>query len=1061
MLSDYASAMILWRTGSSDVVRSIESCIARLRDENYMEFVRCNLAILEAPPDEHLPHVASVLMMREVRMDCFYRYFDDAWGLIVSKVPAILANEKLPVLVRENVVSVIANVCARVWESKNISESVLGLVSNPGMERFAYACVAEVMEEKGGFCGFPVGAVQDLIARECCFVERFRLYLAVVAASGVGGDILPNMLKSIAGDGLDQSLRLLDSFCRHHGRIVADVLLAITDFLIGIAETEDQSDEIRNWAMYCLASISEGAKDSCMASQEFCEKSLLCLMKVAAQVSDDFSCEFDPNDTKPCVEALDVISSISENCASKYFMECAETFIEDAKQSWQTMYALLMGVSEFSGPCFGDLMYVSNGRLAKWTELAVAHLDKDPPVLRYAVWKILKAFSKHLQNIFQNATVKNIVTCFATGLSVETDMRVRREILRSFAAYFDVGLLPFTSTDGTRDSYENACVLNMKLLESPDPQDLKLVVPSSAFFIRTCPQDSSIFPNIVKCLMDIFDKYTDQDDLRITILYTLSKSSHYTSRIPVELSKRILYEAWGLLSHCPDEASRHYCQKTVIPLIRFLGSQGNHVFRSAFQYALECTIQELDVKTFTKYEESQFAARDLYLCVPSVRVDSYLFVQKDCITEVKFGLSLLAALCDGIGVPILEHIDKITYIVIHWLTNNAQISKLLRGSWSLLTRIIALATKHNSNCRLSGQKQVDISSLFVFSFDSFCAQLQKVDLKLDLEMLKSMCVILLQASNMHWNDHYRLLRLMEVISNYGDTLFTKLDHIKSFVDHELKGGESEEAMLCSQISHNLASILDIWKRLFITHTETTNKYFMESMHTKCQNTHLSSITSAGFGAQLLGYFYSQSKSPIDHVTTTIYKLLVIGTDKNLATGTEFMKTASIDALRSIGMIAGKYTFPPDQLQSLFMHLAEFCNDLIIQNSTSVSDMALFVLTTLIRRNPDVLATREGISLWFSCFPVWNPYIPYTNRIFLYLAELLEQHQPELLEPEVIEEWISYVCPVLGCNFMSSDTESRFIKLISALLTSSLKEPVAEALSLLNPKIQEKIHAILS
>ena len=45
--------------------------------------------------------------------------------------------------------------------------------------------------------------------------------------------------------------------------------------------------------------------------------------------------------------------------------------------------------------------------------------------------------------------------------------------------------------------------------------------------------------------------------------------------------------------------------------------------------------------------------------------------------------------------------------------------------------------------------------------------------------------------------------------------------------------------------------------------------------------------------------------------------------------------------------------------------------------------------------------------------------------------------------------------------MSSDTESRFIKLISALLTSSLKEPVAEALSLLNPKIQEKIHAILS
>ena len=1054
MLSDYVSALRLWRTGSSDVCGA-ESCISRLRDENYLEFVKCNLAILEAPPDEYLPQVASVVMMREARMDCF----GEACDLVVSKAPAILANENLPVRVRENVVSVIAKVCARVWESKNISEIVLGLVGNPCLERFAYVCVAEVMEETGGFCGFPVSAVQGMIARECCFVERFRLYLAVVAVLGVGGDILPNMLKSIVGDGLGQSLRLLDSFCRRHGRSFADVLPVITDFLVGIIQNQCQSDEVTNLAMYCLASLSEGAREPCMASQEFCGKSLLCLLKVAAQVSDDFSCESDPNDTKPCVEALNVLSSISENCASKYFVEFAETLIDDAKQSWQTMYALLTGVSELSGPCFGDLMYVSNGRLAKWTEVAVVLLDKDPPALRYAAWKIIHAFSKHLQNVFQNATVESIVACFATGLSLETDMRVRREILTSFAAYFDVGLLPFTPTDGIESSYENAYLLNMNLLELPDPQDLKLVVTSSAFFIRTCPQDSSLLHSIVKRLMDIFDKYSDQDDLRITILYTLSKSSHYTSRIPVELSKKILQEAWGLLSRCSDETSRHYCQTAVISLIKFLGSEGNLIFSSTFQYGLESSIRELDIKTFTKYEESQFAARDLYLCVPSATVGSYLFVQKDCVSEANFGLSLLVALCDGIGVPILEHIDKITHIIIHWLTNNAQISKLMRVSWVLLTRIITLAARYNSNCGRSGEKQVDISSLFALSLDSFCAELQKVDLKLDLEMIKSVFLILLQASNMHWNDHDRLLHLMNVISNYADTLFTKLDNIKSFVDQQLEGSESEEARLCSQINHNLTSILHIWKRMFITHTEITSKYFEQSMHTKCQERYLSAITSASFGAQLLGCFYSQSKSHIDHVTTTICKLITIGTDKRLATGSELMKAASIDALRSIGLIAGRYTFPPDQLQSLFSHLTEFCNDDdIIQHSTTVSDMALFAITTLLRRNPDVLATSEGISLWLSCFPVWNPHRPYTNRIFLYLTELLEQHRPELLDPEVIEEWISYVCPVLGCSFMSSDTESR---LISAILASGLKEPVAEALSLLNPKIQEKIRAFLS
>lgn len=1070
-LDDHRKALLALKDGSSEVVARVEEYLDQFRRTDYVAFCKLHIALLVNASDHFTSELASLLLLKESREKNLFasvEVFSQLWHEFTEHIPVILANPNLPVPVRKNITSMLANVCAnfsRISKTDEVQQFVLSLMQNPSLEFFVYLCVTEVLEQTSDFAGFDPATIRDLLSRECLIGEsslvRFRLYLAIAGMNVEGAlEFLPSMLASFPSDFALKCLRMLDSFCRSHGSVFAETLSLITDFLVSIIENCDNSNEMRNTAMYCLDSLAEGAKDACMASESFCMHSLVSLLKVATEVTDDSVCEFDANEMRPAFVALDVMSCLTENCPSKQFIDFAESLIQDAvNQSWQAVSALLLAVSEFDSLCFRDLFYVNNGRLVTWNSFAMACLDKPPPLLRLAAWKAIGTFSKYLPNIFQKTTAKELIVCFENGALQERDTRVRRELLATFASFFYEGLLPFQATDESQSAYERACVLNMRLLnELVDPLELKLVVTASAFFIRTLPDGNQLLPNIAQRLVTIFDAFPNENDLRIAVLYTLSKSAHYTNRIPLDLSKKVLIEAWELFGKCTNESSQKKCQVIILSLIEILESQASAIFVPAFEFAIRQSIQSVGIERFTKYDESQFATRDLYLCVPWADDGTSVYVSKGDVHDIQLGLTFLVSLCDGIGVEILAKLREISAVVLHWLTNSARISKLMRPSWKILTRVITLATKHNTECLASRQGEIiDITELFLLAFDSFCETLDRVDAKLDGEMLKSMFVILSRARTMQWCDQSRLVRVIESISSHADTMFAKIEETRSYVAENLQGDESEETMLTRQQNAAILSIVDIWKLLFISYSEIAGPYFGQYMYAKCHEKYLCSVVAQGFGCQLLAYYLSQSKSPVNQVAQTLSAILAIGTDKRLATGTEFLKANSIAALQSTSIIITKYSFPPEIVRAMFTQLVAFCrDDDLLVDSTSVSDMALFALTTLLRRNSKVLAMPNTVSTWFSCFPVWKPCEIYTNRIFAYLADLLEHRHPELFQPERIEQWISYACQALGCRFMSRETEARFFKLFKDLLASDMREIAENAISQLNPLVRAKI-----
>ena len=97
------------------------------------------------------------------------------------------------------------------------------------------------------------------------------------------------------------------------------------------------------------------------------------------------------------------------------------------------------------------------------------------------------------------------------------------------------------------------------------------------------------------------------------------------------------------------------------------------------------------------------------------------------------------------------------------------------------------------------------------------------------------------------------------------------------------------------------------------------------------------------------------------------------------------------------------------------------------DSSLIADHALISLTKIIQAYPDELKNPDVLKFWFERLPIWDA-SKICDVVYSFLADLLEEQNPAILNEENFERIIELVLENAFSAFMEDSTSIRFAAL---------------------------------
>ncbi|KAK8866331.1 importin subunit beta-3 [Tritrichomonas musculus] len=698
---------------SQDQNQMASSIIQNLIETQYPLYIDYLIQSIQQDQNERVFNVSITFLHVEVVKKRIFANNELAFQ-IVQKLTPIIAGILQSPIVQDNFKKIVATILAQlhifVFHLDNnieIAKYILTTFNEmPEIRKYLIHCLFEISVNDQEFGGFNIDDLISIITHNAqdltLYMPIVNLFFAIAMRrpdTPVLQELFTQLFASCPEENLDEMLHSLSEFAEHSSSFFLPCLPTLTQQLCNFAANVKLPEVIRNKAMMCLSSISEGAPEMCQSTQEYFIPVFQTLIQIASEITDDSPLEYEPNNTEPYQFALDSIGLIFEKFDnSNIFVpiyQLAMTILSNPDITWQAAYAAISSLAEINMIALSYLIDKEEMQKNLFNKLSMFLDIESYTRTRIAVYTFISKLSVRGILCPQNQLCLILILPLESLMIIENNMIAKK---LAYQAYTD--FISQQTSQKNNEFFERFYPELVKELQTAS-NDFKInIVRLIGPLVKAAREDAiQYFPSIVQIafdLMKIRDPNIQAEAIRcysLAISYVPidGKIKEWCSQfcqagIPLLVSTDLDEES---LNHLYDAIHSLLCtlDKEVAPLVPQLLTK---VIQDAQKGITIEQVNSFDMNDVYKNKSIYYRIQQ----TSDSPVKNYASMSE--ITEVRHALLILDALIDS-DPDFKNYIDNVYSICENWITNQYSIEPLMKLCWDIFDTILRIFKEQYQN----------------------------------------------------------------------------------------------------------------------------------------------------------------------------------------------------------------------------------------------------------------------------------------------------------------------------------------------------------------------------
>lgn len=1081
-----AFQQVLLGTLSEDqeTIEQAQNSLIEMKQADYTFFLNFALQSIEEPINKRVPPISITLLYREAKSG---NLFQDEKSLLMfvqvfsSNITSELLSPDIEdqfKMVLSSILSIVHIFIFKASEGSDLTipNYILTTYSEiPDLKSYLMNCIYEIAIADPDLGGFDYKNLLEILVddpeNESLCVPRIHLYFAL-AKNRADEDIFHEMFDSIIlqplfnPDYTSTVIQSIANFSDINGYFFAAHATELFEKLLTISLNTEVEPEMRDLAILCIVSIVRNAPEMCKSFDSFYENIIARFVLIGSEINEDDPWDYDPNDDRPCQNALDAIGMIDEIIEDQDGLGIIFQMFQgvlnpeaidqsdgsllsnfrDGPDSWQAKYALITALSSMMNP------YCNVDAISSISELIIPFIESKPhPRIRVAIYHFIKNATKFTHNATDIAQIINATIQFA----LSEDFPIAKQCaFKAIASYFKNLIVIKNSNFAYEKFFIPYFSHFLEELNSQPPEINKYIVQcvgsmakaAKDNFKESVLQTSKLFANLLQ--------HSESLSFNAEIISSYATCMHYLDfkKMPDQgkaiLTRFCLYFLNAALQiYGNDGINEDETQDLTNAICSFLKKVKDSALPFVSRFlpnVLEVAQRDITVEQSQAFE-GVFGLVSMYIQIPSLDSSIKQYVPRNDVIEVKQSLEILRKI-----VKILKNepqfIAQVMEIAKHWICSDYFIEDLVFASIKILYSIVKLDTSN-----------VDFIDFFLQCFVVIMNKYPNFNILWPI-YTKVSCVLQF-AKNSNWDN----VALFEnFLKGLPDLIYHAIQ-LKASISEEMSAfnnydSQSKKLAFLEQV---LSFVNEIVDGCYSISTDMTNQCISPEVLPKIYEC-LQNQVLLPFAASFISRYYIAIRPDIEQICSFCNFLMeqILG-----LTGDDSKNEITERLLEIFGDIVYKFDF--GEVPKYTDSLVEFFNN-YLQNVVDVagddpddgndedkeelkrdrdgvhdtiSDNANVAFAKLLLKNFDNVSDKVmAVYLWFEGKPLWGEGIYDSDFYYQFLIQLIEEKK---IFEELEINWISDFLVQILSNLDDKYFKKENLKKFSEILREELKTEKGE------------------
>ncbi|KAK8887140.1 importin subunit beta-3 [Tritrichomonas musculus] len=704
-----------------------ENTLLNFKNSNYECYIDYEINSIINPINERIPRISITHLYREAKSGQLFDN-EEITKKFASNFTSNITNQLLSPNIEDqfkiNLSSILAILHVhiyKIYQDITIPKYILNAYLNfPQVKKYLMSCVYEIAIVDPDLGGFSLNDIIKILCDDLSdqnlFVQRLHLYFALVK-NKPDLQIFDSLFEPLIiapMDNLEFGFHILKSianFSDINSYFFFPYVITLFGKLIRISLNADLPDQFRNLALICISSIVKNAPKMCKSIPDFYQNFIARLVLIVSEIKDgeinDDLWEYNPNDDRPCMQALDTINSIDDSLRSEVgFRIIAQiyqpilqlsveldpnsplsTCFKYGADSWQAKYAVISSLSEIMNP------YCDFNSIASFLDIIIPLLNLQVHLpIRISIYRYIKSACSRL--IIIDGIGKDIDIVFQIAFKENTSI-TKQCAFRVLVAFFSDSIVQHCSKVNGKliidQLFNRYYELLINEIQNQPFEISKYIIMCIGYMAKAYKKNFLKYFMMTATTLSSLLQLSPDLSVSIKIIYSFANSLEYVSIGKQPDLKAICAQFLQLAIHLfsNDTTSEEEADELVQSISTFLcklKGDGFQFVNEAIPRVLLLANKSINIERVDTFE-SIFGLSSLYIQIPSPDNTLKQYAIRNDVIDVKQALQILFVIIRS-SENSLQYIDQITQIAKHWICSEFFIEDVVFYSWEVLKSLL-------------------------------------------------------------------------------------------------------------------------------------------------------------------------------------------------------------------------------------------------------------------------------------------------------------------------------------------------------------------------------------